>query len=72
MHITEKMTICGLSELPPDKSAGITHLLSILDPGYACKSCLISLELKILLRGIVLIFSLDIGCIKTQSRGDTA
>lgn len=34
MHITEKMTICGLSELPPDKSAGITHLLSILDPGY--------------------------------------
>ncbi|NDB68820.1 MAG: protein-tyrosine-phosphatase [Methylocystaceae bacterium] len=34
MHITERMTICGLSELPPDKSAGITHLLSILDPGY--------------------------------------
>lgn len=34
MQIAERMTICGLSELPPDKSAGITHLLSILDPGY--------------------------------------
>ena len=34
MLMTERMTICGLSELPPDKSAGVTHLLSILDPGY--------------------------------------
>jgi predicted protein tyrosine phosphatase len=29
-----RMTVCGIDELPTHCAAGVTHVLSILDPGY--------------------------------------
>ncbi|MBV8458570.1 MAG: protein-tyrosine-phosphatase [Acetobacteraceae bacterium] len=29
-----QMTVCGIDELPTHCAAGVTHVLSILDPGY--------------------------------------